>query len=264
MLLFATFHTALAIGSGGSAIAPPAALTTKYHLGATTQQTLDLSAVGGPAQITNLTLDAWIVMTLTDSAGGRVVHVVVDSARSTSDNPMAPAGDPATAKGAMIHGFQDPAGRVKNLTSSVTGNPLVAAVQGAVNGLFPRIKAGAKSGDSWVDTTDVTNPGEGNNTTAKVITTYNAGMAESIGGNAGVHIDAKSTSVIGGSLTNPQAGQIEVEGAGGGSGSFVIGGDGRFLGGRVTSTQDLMLKVAMAPAPLPLKIVQSLAVTVIK
>lgn len=264
MFLHADILLALALGAGVGPGAPRAAITTKYHLAATSENTLDLSGVGGPTQVTNQTLDAWIVMTLTDSAGGRVVHVVVDSIKLVTDNPQAVPGEQEAAKGAVIHGFQDPAGRVKNFTSSVKANTAVASIEGALNGLFPRVRAGAKAGDHWVDTTEVANPGEGNNTTATLITTYSAGAAESVEGAPGIRVDATSTSTIGGSLSNPQAGLIEVEGVGIGTGTFVVGREGRFLGGKVNSSQELMLKVAMAPSPLPLKVVQSLVVTLLK
>ena len=50
--------------------APPAASTTKYRFDLKSETTVDLSVVGAPTQITNLDLNAWVVMTLTDSAGG--------------------------------------------------------------------------------------------------------------------------------------------------------------------------------------------------
>jgi hypothetical protein len=264
MFLHATVLLTLALGAEAGPGAPRAASATKYHLAAVSENTLDLSGVGGPTQVTNQTLDAWITMTLTDSAGGRVVHVVVDSARVVTDNPQAVPGEQEAAKGAVIHGFQDPAGRVKNLTSSLKANTVVASIQGALNGLFPRVRGNAKAGDRWVDTTEVANPGEGNNTTATLITAYNAGAAESVEGAPGIRVDATSTATVGGSLSNPQAGTIEVAGVGTGTGTFVVGRDGRLLGGKVNSSQELKLTVAMAPAPLPLKVVQSLVVTLLK
>jgi hypothetical protein len=178
--------SAAALAAGVAASAPRATTTTKYHLNAKIDNTVDLSVFGAPSQVTNLALDAWIVMALSDSAGGKVVHVVVDSVKVETNMPQIQTGDGAAAKGATIHGFLDPAGRMKNLTSNLPTNTLVNSVQGAVNGMFPRVRAGAKPGDSWVDTTDVNNAGEGNHTTAKVVTTYNAAAAERVGGIAGV------------------------------------------------------------------------------
>lgn len=243
---------------------PRAPLTTRYHLGAKLEQIVDASALGGPSnQVINQAMDAWIVMTLTDSAGGRAILVTVDSVTFVTNSPGFDGGAAGAAKGATIHGFLSPEGRVKNLTSSLRTNPVVTGVIGAVNGLFPRVRSGAKSGESWTDTSDVANPGEGNNTTMKVVTTYTAGAGESVAGMSGMRVDAKSSSAIGGTISNA-AGTMEVEGVGGGTGSFIVAGDGRFLGGSVTSTQDLKLKIPMAPVPLPVKVAQSLTVTLIK
>ena len=263
-----TYSTAalatLAVAVASAPPMPRAATTTKYHLSAKVDQTVDLSVFGAPNQVTNQTLDAWVVVTLTDSAGGRVVHAILDSAKAESNAPGADPAAAAAAKGAMIHGFQDPQGRVKNLTASMPSNPVAASVAGAVNGLFPRVRPGAKAGASWVDTTEVPNPGEGNNTTIRLVTTYAAGAPESVGSLAGMRVNATSTSTISGTMTNPQAGTMDVDGVGAGSGSFVVASDGRFLGGTVSSSQELKLKVAMAPNPIPVKVVQSLVVTLLK
>lgn len=264
MSYFPALIGTLVLATLGGGPRPPAVTTTRYHLSAKVDQSIDLSVFGQPAQLTNQTLDAWVLMTTTDSGGGRVVHVVVDSAAMVSNAPGFDPGTAAAAKGATIHGFQDPQGRVKNLTSSQATNPVVTGIQSAVNGLFPRVRAGAKPGESWVDTTDVPNPGEGNNTTLKLVTTYTAGAGEAVGGLSGMRVNAKSTSAVTGTMTSPQAGTMEVDGAGAGAGSFVVAGDGRFLGGSVNSSQDLRLKVAMAPAPIPVRVTQTLVVTMLK
>lgn len=259
---FAPAAVATAILASGVPSAPPVATTTtRYHLTAKSDNTVDLSGFGGPTQVTNVSLSAWISMTLTDSAGGKAVHVVVDSATGESNAPTFQASDAAAAKGATVHGWLDPAGRIKDLKASITTNLLVNSIQGAVNGMFPKLRGATKAGDRWVDTTDIANAAEGNKTTAKVVTTYSAAAPETIGGIPGVRVNATSTSMIGGTLENPQAGSMDVMGTGEGKGSFVVAGDGRFLGGTVNSTQDLLLKTAMAPMPIPVKVVQALTVT---
>ncbi len=244
--------------------APPAPSTTRYRFDLKTETTVDLSVVGAPNQISNLDLNAWVVMTLTDSAGGKVVHVIVDSLKMETTIPQLSAATADSAKGGMIHGFVDPTGHIKNVTSTPGGNPLLAAVQGVVNALFPRIKPGTKAGDHWVDTTEVSNAGEGNNTKVKLVLNYVAEGNETVGGLPGVKVSVASTSAVSGTMENAMAGTMEVEGNGTGTGTFAIGSDGRFLGGSLSSTIDQRLKMAMAPAPIPVKVVQSLAVTLLK
>ena len=88
---------------------PRAASTTKYHFDLKTETTVDLSVVGAPTQITNLGLSAWVAMTLTDSAGGRVVHVVVDSLKVDTTIPRSPRRQPTAPKGAWSMGLSIPA-----------------------------------------------------------------------------------------------------------------------------------------------------------
>jgi hypothetical protein len=243
---------------------PRAASTTKYHFDLKTETTVDLSVVGAPTQITNLGLSAWVAMTLTDSAGGRVVHVVVDSLKVDTTIPQITSATTDSAKGGVVHGFVDPSGHIKNVTATPAGNLILVAVQGVVNALFPRVKAGTKAGDHWVDTTEVSNAGEGNNTKVKLILNYSADGSENVAGIPATKVSATSTSTVTGTMENPMAGTMEVEGNGTGTGTFYIGADARFLGGMLSSTIDQRLKVAMAPSPIPVKTVQSLTVTLIK
>jgi hypothetical protein len=105
---------------------------------------------------------------------------------------------------------------------------------------------------------------DGNNTKVKLVLNYSAEGTEPVAGMPGVKVSASSTSVVSGTMENPMAGTMEVEGTGTGTGTFYIGSDARFLGGVLSSTLDQKLKVAMAPAPIPVKAVQSLTVTLIK
>jgi hypothetical protein len=243
---------------------PPAASTTRYRFDLKVETTVDLSVVGAPTQVTNLGLNAWVVMTLSDSAGGKVVHVIVDSLKVDTTIPQITPATIDSAKGGMVHGWVDPTGHIKNVTGTPSGNPLLASVQGVVNALFPRVKAGTKAGDHWVDTTEVSNSGEGNNTKVKLVLNYAAEGNETVAGLPATKVTASSTSTVSGTMENAMAGTMEVEGNGTGTGTFSIGTDGRFLGGTLASTIDQRLKVAMAPAPIPVKTIQSLTVTLLK
>lgn len=243
---------------------PPAATTIRYRFDLKSEQTVDLSVVGQPTQVTNLGLNAWVAMTLTDSAGGKVVHVIVDSLKVETTIPTITSATIDSAKGGMIHGFVDPTGHIKNVTAKPGGNPLLATVQGVVNALFPRVKAGTKTGDQWVDTTEINNASDGNNTKVRLVLNYSAVGNEILGGLPALKVSASSSSTVTGTMENPMAGTMEVEGNGTGTGTFYIGTDARFLGGVLSSILDQRLKIAMAPAPIPVKAVQSLTVTLIK
>lgn len=235
--------------------------TTKYYLELKSEQVVDLSVFSQPSQVTTLELKAWVTTTLTDSAGGKVVHVIVDSLRAVSSAPQITAATADSAKGGMVHGFVDPAGRVKNLTSRPSANHLLTAVQGIINGTFPRMKGGAKTGDRWTDTTEIVSTEGGNNTTVKLALSYTAAGTETVAGQPATKVTATSTSVVTGTVENPMAGTMTVEGTGVGGGTFWVGADGRFLGGDLASTLDQKLTITNAPAPVPVKVTQQLKVT---
>lgn len=257
--------TSLSLVPFAPSSAPPAAsTTTKYHFTLKSETTVDLSVVGAPTQVTNIGLNAWVAMTLTDSAGGKVVHVIIDSLKAETTVPQITPATVDSARGGMVHAWVDPSGHIKNATATPGGNPLLASVQGVVNAMFPRVKAGTKPGDHWVDTTEVNNAGEGNNTKVKLVLNYSAAGNETVAGLPALKVTATSTSTVTGTMENPMAGTMEVEGSGTGTGTFFVGNDARFLGGELASTINQKLKIAMAPAPIPVVTIQSLSVSLVK
>ena len=252
----------LALGVAVGPVSRHSATTTKYRIDTKSQSTIDLTAFGQPPQEQNVGLVTWVTVTLTDTTGGRVLHVVVDSLKYQGTLPIEQAALDSV-KGATLHGLLDPAGRVKNLTANPGSNLILAQVHGVMNGFFPRQKAGAKAGDMWTDTTEVANTTGGANTKIRVQTSYTAGGSEMIAGVRATKITSSYTSPVTGTMENPMAGTMDVEGTGTGTGSYYIGPDGRYLGGTSTTNVDQKLKMAMAPAPIPVKTVQTLTVTLI-
>jgi hypothetical protein len=163
----------------------------------------------------------------------------------------------------MIHGLLDSNGRVKNLVSKPALNVLVLDMQNVVNGMFPKIKGGVQPGQGWSDTSEVSNNSGGQNTKTVFRISYTAGARETVAGQPGLKVNANSTANMSGTVENPAMGSMEVEGAGTGTAAFTVGADGRFLGGTLTSTIDQKLKPAMAPAPIPVKTVRTVTVTLL-
>jgi len=133
---------------------PPAPSTTKYLIETTIEQTVDLTAVGQGEQKNTVTQVAVFTVVLTDSAGGKVMHVVVDS--MAVNGPMAP---PASVlqglKGAWVHGYLDPQGHPRNLVASNDSSEVLGQLTTSLHTFYPRLKPGFKQGDNWLDTTEV-------------------------------------------------------------------------------------------------------------
>lgn len=250
---------ALAAAGGPGA---PAATTTKFKIESKNHTTVDLSAFGQPNQEVDVNIIAWIRMTLSDTTGGRTIHIVVDSARVDGASPLTQA-SADSAKGGTIHGILDSGARPKNLTANPALNAILAEVQGVTNGMFPKVKPGAATGEKWTDSSEISNNAGGANTKTVFQLQYTAGEKETVAGMPATKMTATSTSKITGTLDNPQMGTMEVEGQGTGTAAFSTGADGRFLGGTLTSTINQMVKAAMAPAPIPVKSVRSVTVTLL-
>jgi len=242
--------------------ASAASVTTKYRLEIKAETTIDLAAFGQGMQTQTANLTAWLIVTLSDSAGGKGVFVLVDSVTYAGTALVAPE-SVDSAKRAIVRGFVDPSGRVRNLSAVPDNSLIVGQVQGMINSFFPRIKAAAKAGERWTDTTEIKNAAGGNNTNVTLVTDYTAGARETVAGVSALKVSSATKSTIIGTLENPMAGTMDVEGTGSGTGTLFIGSDGRFLGGSSSSNIDQRLKVSMAPTPIPVKTAQTVVVTVV-
>ncbi len=240
-----------------------ASVTTKYRIETKNQSTVDLSAFGQPNQEGMLAISAWVALTVTDSAGGRVAHVVVDSLKFESTAPQFTQATADSAKGGTVHGFVDPDGRMKNLTPKPADNTAMAEIQGVIQTFFPRVKHGVKSGESWVDTIDVNTTTAMINTKSKFVVTYTAAGEETVGGLPARKLTTTSRSTTTGTVENPMAGTVQIEAAGTGSGEYLVAADGRYLGGHQASNSDQKMTMAMAPAPIPVKSVRTVTVTLV-
>ena len=114
------------------------------------------------------------------------------------------------------------------------------------------------------DTTEVSNNTGGNNTLAKVFTSYTAGGQETIAGMPAMKVEATTRSTTTGTLDSPMTGTMEVEGTGAGTSTLFIGANGRLLGVNSSSTIDQTLKMSMVPTPVPVKTTQTVIITLLK
>lgn len=236
---------------------PPS--TTRYQVVQRLQQDIDATALGGGKQSVVVKSTTFITVTLTDSAGGKAMRVVVDSLRADSLPPGLPADSLTQAKGSVFTGYVDPTGKVKQVKAM---GKTVAGVQleGFLRDMYPPLRGALKVGDAWTDTTTANNPIGNGELSTRSITTYRATGSEKVGGVATTRIDADYTTAMAGSQATP-GGSADIEGTGTGKAHYFVASDGRLMGSESASTSNLSVTVlGQQSATLPVTLLQSVSV----
>jgi hypothetical protein len=240
---------------------PRAATTTRYKVDHRLHQEADATVLGGGKQTMIVKITTFLSLTLTDSAGGRAIKMVVDSARGDSLPPGAPADVIEKVKGATITGFAEAKGGVKDIKSSAE-SVAGLGLAGLVNELVIAPKHGAKVGDTWTDTTETSNPVGGGTLSSRTVTNWKVSGTESRGGVKALKLDGAFASSIAGAQETP-GGAIDIEGTATGTNSVFVAPDGRHLGGTTSSTSNLNATLAAQGATLPIVLTSTSNITVL-
>ncbi len=238
-----------------------APVTTRYRIDQSLFQEIDATAAGGAKQVISFNTSSFVTVTLIDSAGGKVMRVVIDSVRGDSATPI-PAVVLDSARGAEFRGFVERSGKPTGL-EPVTGRPASTQVQGLLSDFFPWSKAGIKVGQSWSDTTAKVNGVGADSVTVRRVSAYKAAATENRVARNAVMIIEDFTSSVAGTQPTP-SGPARIEGSGTGKGSYYVAADGRYLGGSWQHQSSLRISGSFAPEPLPITITQKTKVTTLK
>lgn len=261
MLLRSAHFTAMAAGGLVLPVILLAPSTTKYRIDQTLSQEMDASAAGGAKQNLSFSTSSFVTVTLADSAGGKVMRVVVDSIRGDSATPIPPA-VLDSARGSEFHGFLQKSGKPTDL-EPVRGAAAAVQIQGLLSDFFPWTRAGLKVGDSWADTTAKTNGSGPDSVTVRRVSAYKAAAGETRDARKAVRVIQDFTSSVAGTQPTPN-GPARIEGTGTGTGAYFVGPDGRFLGGSWQHQSSLKISGSFASQPLPVRIVQKTKVSTLK
>jgi hypothetical protein len=234
---------------------------TKYRIDQSLTQEIDATAAGGAKQKIAFSTTSFVTVTLADSAGGKVMRVLVDSLRGDSATPIPPA-VLDSARGAEFHGFVERSGKPTGL-EPVSGASAATQIQGLLSDFFPWTKAGLKVGDSWADTTAKTNSTGADSVTVRRVSAYKAAGNETRDARKAVRVTEDFTSSVAGTQPTPN-GPARIEGAGRGTGAYYVGTDGRYLGGSWQQQSSLKISGSFAPQALPITIIQKTRVSTIK
>jgi hypothetical protein len=235
--------------------------TTRYRIDQSLLQEMDATAAGGAKQVISFNTSSFITVTLADSAGGKVMRVVIDSLKGDSTTPI-PVAVLDSARGAEFHGFVERSGKPSGL-EPVHGTSAIAQVQGLLSDFFPWSRAGIKVGQRWTDTTAKVNGVGADSVTVRRVSAYQAAPTENRQLRNAVMIIENFNSAIAGTQPTP-SGSARIDGTGVGKGSYYLGTDGKYLGGTWRHQSYLRISGSFAPEPLPITITQNTKVTTLK
>lgn len=239
----------------------PAQPVTRYRIDQTLSQEVDGSAAGQGKDSLRFRAVSFVTVTVTDSAGGKALRVVVDSMRGDSTSPIPPAVFDSV-RGAVYGMFVSRDGRPGILRAAKPGS-VSTQVQGLIADFFPWVRPGLRPGQSWADTT-VTKAGEGpDSVTVRRVTNYRAGPPDPRQPRNTVRVATQYTSDMAGSQPTPN-GPARIEGTGAGKGSYLVSPDGHYLGGEWELSSALRLTGEFTPKPVPIALRQTIRVSTIK
>ena len=249
---------ALILALAGEWLAP---VTTKYRLDQTLTQVIDGTAMGKGKQSLFFTTSVFLTVTLTDSAGGRRMRVVIDSIQADSSAPIPPSVFDS-ARGAEYHGFITKAGKPSRL-QPVSANRAAIQIQGLLVDFFPWVRAGIKVGEAWTDTS-ATTTGEGaDSVTVQRITAYRAAARERRNARRAIRVTTDYTSNVSG--TQPtENGPANVQGSGTGKGTYFVSPEGQYLGGDWQLESALKVSGSFVKEPVPITISQTTKVSTLR
>ncbi|MGH7583271.1 MAG: hypothetical protein ACREL5_08615 [Gemmatimonadales bacterium] len=176
--------------------APGPAPTRRYHLEVTTSDEIDQSVIGKPKLSDGLVTSAYISVSISDTAGGKIVRVLVDSMslqpsgalveQLQQSRPTAAADALGASVRAMLVN-----GRIAGAPQISDSNPALGPIVQAIGVLFPGIRAGAKVGDQWADTNHINNNSGSRHQTGQVVASWKVtgteGGALVLAGNSTTH-----------------------------------------------------------------------------
>jgi hypothetical protein len=247
-----------ALFSGAMMLPAPHAgsVTTRYKVAQSVTQDVDATSAGGAKQHSVVKFTSYVQLTLTDTAGGRSIKMVVDSIHGDSLPAGAPAEMLAKAKGAIVSGFVDANGKVSNVKANgdAGGIPLT----NLVSHLVPPMRQPLKMGDVWTDTSSTDNDTPGMST--KTVTNFKVTGSETRAGVKTSKVDGAFSSSIVGTQETP-GGSADIDGTGTGTLTYFIAPDGKVMGGNATSTSNLNVTLAAQNVSLPVVLSTTVEIT---
>lgn len=240
----------------GASVGPTA--PQRYRIEMKAQQEVDATALGGGKQNTDIGVIGFVSVTMSDTTGGRLAHIVIDS-MVYGPGMEAPPGftdEPATAKGLFFHAYVVD-GKIKGSIAPNTPHQLAGLITGGLESLFPGVRASSKMGDTWSDTVKVDKTTE-DGTATKSTTMIDWKVA---GGTAGAFTyEGKSNGTATSEGPTPQ-GNRTVSAKITGTRSLTGPAAGPITKGSFKTMQDVLVLMDGMTDPIPVAVVTEVTIT---
>jgi hypothetical protein len=136
-------------------------------------------------------------------------------------------------------------------------------VQGFLTDFFPWVKAGAKAGEQWADTSAKATTSGTDSVVVKRITAYRVVGKDTRESRKALRVSSEYSSTVAGTQPTPN-GPARIEGSGKGTGIYFVSPEGIYLGGDWQLHSALTISGAFANEPVPITITQVTKVTALQ
>jgi hypothetical protein len=253
--MLALLYTITALtGGGGTHPNPPA---THYRVDVSATQDVDASALGGAPSTTKFDVSGFLSLTMSDTAGGQLAHAVIDSVTLPAGTELPPGmDDPASAAGVSFHAYVVD-GKVSKIPEPSSANNLAAIFSGTLGVLFPGVRANARMGDTWWDTTTTktaTSP-----TDTRTSTTITKWTVTAVNGSE-ITVQGDATGTSEGPVST-SAGELTLKGTMNGTRHVTVAPGAPASHADATATTDATLSSPTLPAAVTVKGTTTITVT---
>ena len=227
-----------------------------YRIDAKSRQDVDLTAFGQPSQTTELTAKIFISLTMMDTTGGKLAHVVLDSMMFDATGQMQMVYNQAaadSAKGASIHAYIVN-GKVKDNAQLSVETPATSLARQTLSLLFAGTRGGMKAGESWTDTTNASNKAATGTQTTSVVTEWKVTGAEG---------DAVTVEGSGNGKVSMDGGEQQITGTSTSKSTITSPAGGPSRHATLSAQQALQVTVPGAPEPIPVTATSTLTLTLL-
>jgi hypothetical protein len=234
----------------GGVVGPtgPDKAAQRYRLDLVIVQEVDATAAGQGVAKSDITSSAFVTVTMSDTTGGKLAHVVIDSVNMTVNGPLAQQYTQELAvalRNQFLHGYIVDGKMVGAAKPSVEDNNVMTLVMPVMNTMFPGVGAKSSGVQSWTDTTksDVTNEQMTQHNQAVIVWTVTGREGELVSltgaGTGTINIEGEAQQATGTVTTSVTV-------------TTVMGGPAK--SSKLVSSQQINVMIPQLPDAIPVKV----------